>query len=104
MDGKKSYSRYNERIITRLTLKKLSFQMVVDCDLDSNCRIKTSLKSNTKNDFIDDCLQRGQTESDVLRNVVKLHYEIINSFPELKGKEFKDIKAFLIDSQVNKRF
>lgn len=103
MSEKKSYSRYNERVITKLNLKKLSFQIVVDCDLTNDCRIKTSLKSITKNDFIDDCLQRGQTESDVLRNVVKVYYETINSLPHLRGKEFKEIKDFLCNNgNINK--
>jgi hypothetical protein len=79
-------------------LKKLSIQVIVKTRFNDDEQIKTTLMSKTKNDFIDDCIQRGTTESDVLRNIIKLHYEIVEAFPNLKGKEFKDIKLFMLTS------
>lgn len=103
MDNKKAYSRYNERIITKLTLKKLSYQIIVDDNGEGNTRLKTSLMGTIKNDFIDDCLLRAQTESEVLRSIIKVYYEIINSHPQLRGKEFKEIANYLCNnSNINK--
>lgn len=93
---KSPYNRYSDRVVTNLKLKKLSMQIIVKTRDDDNCQLKTSLMGQTKNDFIDDCLQRGLTESEVLRSILKLHYEIINSLPQLKGKEFEEIKSFMI--------
>jgi hypothetical protein len=92
----KEYNRYNERIERNLILKKLSFQIVIKTRLYDNEQIKTSIMNKTKNDFLDDCHQRGVTESVVLRNIIKLHYEIMEAYPILKGKEFNDIKLHIL--------
>jgi hypothetical protein len=55
----------------------------------------TYLSGTTKTKFLNDCLLREETECNVLRNIVDIHYSIINLHPELKDKEFKEIKTAL---------
>lgn len=102
MANKKSpHNRYSDRVLHNLQLKKLSMQIIVKTRVDEPCnssspQLKTSLMGKTKNDFIDDCILRGVTEAEVLRNIIKLHYEIINSLPHLRGKEFEEIKMIIL--------
>lgn len=99
---KHPYNVFSDKSIERLKLKRLSYQVIVKTRIDdvlinsSTQQIKTTLMSKTKNDFIDDCLLRGVTESDVLRNIIKLHYDILQAYPQLKGQDFKDIKLFIL--------
>jgi hypothetical protein len=93
---KSPYNRYNERVVNNLQLKKLSYQIIVKTRHEDGEQCKTSLMNGTKNNFIDDCILRGVTESEVLRSIIKLHYEIVTAYPNLKGKDFKDIKLFLL--------
>lgn len=99
---KQPYNVFSDKSIERLKLKRLSYQVIIKTRIDDTLinsatpQTKTTLMSKTKNDFIDDCLLRGVTESDVLRNIIKLHYDIITAYPQLKGKDFKDIKMFIL--------
>lgn len=99
---KHPYNVFSDKSIERLKLKRLSYQVIVKTRIDDELinsntkRFTTSIMSKTKNDFIDDCLLRGVTESDVLRNIIKLHYDILQAYPQLKGQDFKDIKLFIL--------
>jgi hypothetical protein len=66
-------------------LKKLSY----------NIRITTFVKGKTKNDFLEDCLHRSNGESQNAKQIINLHYLIIEKYPSLRGKEFKDILSNL---------
>lgn len=69
----------------RQKLKMLSYQI----------KATTYLKAETKTKFLKDCILRGETECLILREIVKLHYELIEHYL-LEGKEFSDIKKILI--------
>jgi len=75
----------SEKTDRKQTLKKLSY----------NIRITTFVKGKTKNDFIDDCLHRSNGESQNAKQIIQLHYLILEKFPSLKGKEFNDILSNL---------
>lgn len=57
----------------------------------------TYLNGAKKNAFMLDCIKRGTYECALLREIVSLHYSIMEAKPELKGKEFDDIKDFILD-------
>lgn len=83
----KPYSRYSERVMDLQQKKRLKI----------NLRLTTRIKGVDKNNFIDDCMLRGQVEAELFRSIVKLHYDLLKAFPQLKGREFRDIRDFLID-------
>jgi hypothetical protein len=84
-DGVKPYGRSKETLSERQTIKKER----------QHIKLYTSARGRTKNDFIEDCQRRGLAESEVLRQIVKLHYKMIEQFPGLKGKEFSDMVKVL---------
>jgi hypothetical protein len=79
------YTRSSESLSVRQIQKKECIQI----------RMTSYSRGPTKNSFIDDCQKRVLTEAEVLRQIVKLHYDLIRNFPHLEGKEFKEIYAFL---------
>lgn len=85
-EGIKPFNRSSETLIIRQEQKKLIAKI----------KLTSYANGSVKNYFLDDCILRGLAESEVLRQIVKMHYEIINSHPHLKGKEFSEIKSFLI--------
>ena len=66
-------------------LKMLSYQV----------KATTYLKGNVKNDFMGDCILRGITEANLLREIVMLHYDIMKKYA-VEKKEFSDIKKLLL--------
>lgn len=60
-------------------------------------RVTTYIKGSVKNSFIDDCLRKRQLEVVVARNILDIHYCIIEKFPELKDMEFSAMKKYIID-------
>jgi len=66
-------------------LKMLSYQV----------KATTYLKGNVKNDFMGDCILRGITEANLLREIVVLHYDIMKKY-SVEKKEFSDIKKLLL--------
>lgn len=60
-------------------------------------RSSITLRGNLKNEFINDCIKRGKNESKVGANAIAVYYSIIKLFPELEGKEFSDVKAFIME-------
>lgn len=71
----------SDKTDSKLELKKLSYLV----------RVTTFIKGNTKNDFINDCVMRSVGESQNAKQIIKLHYDLLNTIPELKGKEFCDM-------------
>lgn len=84
-------NRYSERVIEKLKLKKLSYVATFRTRHEDGTSCVTRLSGKTKNDFIDDCLKRGLTESVVLRCIIELHY----ANKSYQNKEFEDILKIL---------
>lgn len=61
-------------------------------------KVTTRIDGNLKNHFIDDAIKRGNTESVLARDIIKLYYNILKSKPELLDKEFSDIEKIIIAS------
>ena len=62
-------------------LKMLSYQV----------RATTALKGTVKNNFLLDCIDRNCREGELLRDIVKLHYQLIEQY-DIKGSPaFKEI-------------
>lgn len=41
-----------------------------------------------------DCLKRNTYEGDIIRNIIELHFVIMDSTPELKNKTFYEAKEY----------
>lgn len=85
-----TYSRFSEKVLEHQRLKRQSFQV----------KLTTYIRGKLKNDFLDDCINRGDVESETIRSIVKLHYELIEAYPVLRGKEFSEIKLFLLTKSL----
>ena len=68
-----------------IRLKMLAFKI----------KATTYLNGQTKNSFMLDCLKRGNNECENLRQIVTLHYNIMNDNPNLKDKKFNEIKDYI---------
>lgn len=64
--------------------------------------ITTRLAGHLKNFFFGDLLRRENTEAELIRNIIEIHYSIIGEFPELKDKDFSDIKYQIITRMKGK--
>ena len=60
-------------------------------------RATTQLRGADKNAFFLDCLKRGTYEADLLRDIVNVHYTIMQEIPAFKDKEFTELKKYLIE-------
>lgn len=60
----------------------------------TSVRVTTFLSGKNKNAFLNDCILRGATESDVAREIIKLHYYFVEHH-NLKGADFDKIKKTL---------
>ena len=59
-------------------------------------RVTTQITGSLKNEFIEDCLLRETHEAKMAKDVFDVYYTIIKENPNLKGKEIKDIKTYVI--------
>ncbi len=57
--------------------------------------VKGYVGGTSKNHFIEDCILRDKSESHVLKNILKIYYDITAKVGNLKGKEFDDIHRIL---------
>lgn len=62
-----------------------------------NVRVTTRLSGSDKNAFMLDLLKRGFNESYLASNIIKLHYSIIKENHELVGKEFSELKKYILE-------
>jgi hypothetical protein len=76
-----------ENLQDNLEKKSNSFQI----------KITTRVNGRLKNHFMDDCKKRLLNESKTALNIIDIYYTIIEIEPMLKGKEFSEIKKYLID-------
>lgn len=60
-------------------------------------KVTTYLKGVDKNKFMLDCIKKGTYEADLTRNIINIHYSIIDEIPELKEMEIEQLKKYLID-------
>lgn len=54
-------------------------------------RAVTYLSGSVKNHFINDCIKRGGNNSNLLRDIVALHYAIIDKINIGNSPEFEDV-------------
>lgn len=81
-----SLKNYSEKKHIHLTGKRKCFSV----------RVTTNINGHLKNCFIDDAIKRNDMEASHARNIIEVFYSIMGEFPELKEKEFPDIKYFII--------
>lgn len=62
-------------------LKLLSYQV----------KATTYLKGTVKNQFLNECIVRGGNEATTLRDIVTLHFEILDKIGASKGCEYSDV-------------
>lgn len=64
-------------------------------------RVKIKMTSyavgETKKVFIGECQQRGLAEAEVIRQNIKVYHTLLKKFPQLVGKEYKEINAFIMN-------
>lgn len=60
-------------------------------------KVTTYLKGTDKNRFMLDCIKKGSYEAEISRNIINIHYAIIDELPELKEMEMEQLKKYLID-------
>lgn len=79
------YQRSSESLSVRQVVKKTLVKI----------KMTSYTVGETKNIFIDECQRRGLTEAEVLRQNVKVYHALLKRFPDLAGKEYKDICTFI---------
>jgi len=60
-------------------------------------RASTYIQGDLKNYFMDDCIKRGITEADLLRDILEIYYSTIRMKPYLFEKEMTEVKKFIND-------
>lgn len=60
-------------------------------------RLTCYVSGKQKNIFMLDQLKRDVGEGELIKNIFDIHYSIINEVPELKHKEFTELKKILIE-------
>mgnify|MGYP001570954155 CR=1 FL=1 len=60
-------------------------------------KVTTYLKGIDKNKFMLDCIKKGSYEGEITRNIINIHYSIIDELPFLKELEMDELKKYLID-------
>lgn len=58
-------------------------------------KITSYLTGKNKDIFMSDLIRRGIKESELIRDIIDLHYKILNHY-SLENKEFKDVKNQLL--------
>jgi hypothetical protein len=60
-------------------------------------RVTTRISGTDKNKFMLDTLKKGITESILAKEIINIHYALIEQEPRLKELEFTELKKYLID-------
>lgn len=60
-------------------------------------RITSRVKGKDKNYLMLDAIKRANFEAQIIREIIHIHYSIVELKPELKGKEFTEIKKYILD-------
>ena len=65
--------------------------------LSFGVRLTCYVSGAKKNRFMLDKLKRDLGEGELMKNIMDIHYAIIDAVPEYKEKEFSELKKYLID-------
>lgn len=65
--------------------------------LSFGVRLTCYVNGAKKNRFMLDQLKRDLGEGELMKNIMDIHYAIIDAVPEYKEKEFSELKKYLID-------
>lgn len=65
--------------------------------LSFGVRLTCYVSGAKKNRFMLDQLKRDLGEGELMKNIMDIHYAIIDAVPEYKEKEFSELKKYLID-------
>lgn len=60
-------------------------------------RVTTRISGVSKNKFMVDLLKKGVTESILAKEIINIHYALIEEEPKLKELDFVELKKYLID-------
>jgi len=60
-------------------------------------RLTCYVSGSKKNKFLLDQLKRGTGEGELVKNILDIHYSIIDEVPEMRDKEFEEIKKYIMD-------
>lgn len=60
-------------------------------------RLTCYVSGKRKNRFMLDQLKRDVGEGELIKNILDIHYSIIDEIPEMKYKEFDDLKKYIIN-------
>ena len=82
-------------IMNHKNYKNLDHQVVKKTKF--RIRVSTYVQGDLKNYFMDDCIKRGITEADLLRDILEIYYSSIKLKPYLVEKEMTEVKQFIID-------
>ena len=65
--------------------------------LSFGVRLTCYVSGAKKNRFMLDQLKRDLGEGELIKNIMDIHYAIIDAVPEYKEKEFSELKKYLVD-------
>jgi hypothetical protein len=61
-------------------------------------RVTTYLQSQTKNNFLNDCINKRKIEASTAKEIIEIHYAIMDVLPASASTlDFKALKQYLID-------
>jgi hypothetical protein len=60
-------------------------------------RLTCYISGKKKNIFMVDQLKRDIGEGELVKNILDIHYSILEEVPEMKYKEFTELKKYLIN-------
>jgi hypothetical protein len=61
-------------------------------------RVTTYLQSQTKNKFLNDCINKRKIEASTAKEIIEIHYAIMDALPiSASTLDFKALKQYLID-------
>jgi uncharacterized protein YbaR (Trm112 family) len=65
--------------------------------LSFGVRLTCYISGAKKNRFLLDQIKRDLGEGELIKNILDIHYAIIDEIPEFKEKEHIELKQYLID-------
>ena len=76
--------------------KKRKLNVKITTRFGKEIRVTSKVDNETKNAFLQDCIDRHETESFVCKKVLSIYYAVIKQNPSLRNKGFDEIKTILI--------
>jgi hypothetical protein len=78
-------------------MRKHSREFIIEKMTSTKIKATTYLTGTKKNAFMLDCLKRDTYECALLREIVNLHYSIMEVHKDWKDKEFDEIKKLILE-------